>query len=92
MINFERNWAKVRFIAMKKNRKTGTENGEESDLQNEISFLATDNGSLEQGSEDGLMQEDTELTKVGGSFADEPVIDSNDKWFAEVLAVLKGFN
>ncbi|GKE60055.1 hypothetical protein Tco_1510422, partial [Tanacetum coccineum] len=46
--------------------KTGTENGEESDLQNEISFLATDNGSLEQGSEDGLMQEDTELTKVDG--------------------------
>ncbi|GKB38568.1 hypothetical protein Tco_0883510, partial [Tanacetum coccineum] len=34
---------------------------------------------LEQGSEDGLMQDDTELTKVGGSSADEPVIDSNDK-------------
>ncbi|PWA96462.1 JmjC domain-containing protein [Artemisia annua] len=58
--------------------KSGTEKGEESDLQNEISFVATDNGSLEQGSEDGLMQEDTELTKDGGSSADEPVIDSND--------------
>ncbi|GJR52180.1 hypothetical protein Tco_1402701 [Tanacetum coccineum] len=57
----------------------GTEIGEESDLQNEISLVATDNGSLEQGSEDGLMQDDTELTKVGGSSADEHVIDSNDK-------------
>ncbi|GJZ99283.1 putative reverse transcriptase domain-containing protein [Tanacetum coccineum] len=57
----------------------GTEIGEESDLQNKISLVATDNGSLEQGSEDGLMQDDTELTKVGGSSADEPVIDSNDK-------------
>ncbi|GJT09162.1 hypothetical protein Tco_0843624 [Tanacetum coccineum] len=37
-------------------------------------FVANDNGSLEQGSEDGLMQDDTKLTKVGGSSADEPVL------------------
>ncbi|GJV86402.1 hypothetical protein Tco_1530340 [Tanacetum coccineum] len=34
---------------------------------------------LRLGSEDGLMQDDTELTKVGGSSADEHVIDLNDK-------------
>ncbi|GKD48005.1 hypothetical protein Tco_1276981 [Tanacetum coccineum] len=34
---------------------------------------------MKGGSEDGLMQDDTKLTKVGGSSADEPVIDSNDK-------------
>ncbi|GKG19845.1 hypothetical protein Tco_0376944, partial [Tanacetum coccineum] len=41
---------------------------------NEFSFVVTDNASLEHDSVDGLMQEDTELTKVGGSSADEPAI------------------
>ncbi|GJR81864.1 hypothetical protein Tco_0152649 [Tanacetum coccineum] len=62
--------------------KSGTDNGEQSDLHNEISFVVIDNASLEHDSEDGLMQEDTKLTKVGGSSADEPVIDSNDMDFS----------
>nr|GEV39422.1 hypothetical protein [Tanacetum cinerariifolium] len=44
------------------------------------SYVATlERMKLRLGSEDGLMQDDTELTKVGGSSTDEPVIDSNDK-------------
>ncbi|GJR53146.1 hypothetical protein Tco_1403667 [Tanacetum coccineum] len=72
--------------------KSRTDNGEQSDLQNEFSFVVTDNTSLEHDSVDGLMQEDTELAKVGGSSADEPAIDSNDMDFKkEKVEVLCSF-
>nr|GEV91863.1 hypothetical protein [Tanacetum cinerariifolium] len=41
--------------------------------------------NMELTMRDCLMQEDTELTKVGRSSADEPVIDSNDMDFRKGL-------
>ncbi|KAK9061268.1 hypothetical protein SSX86_018448 [Deinandra increscens subsp. villosa] len=51
---------------------------EETSMQNENSVVVTENNCVEQSNdEDGLMQEEPELTKMSGSSADERLTDSN---------------
>ncbi|KAI3793456.1 hypothetical protein L1987_36075 [Smallanthus sonchifolius] len=52
---------------------------EETSVQNENSFVVIEDDTVEQGNDDnGLMQNESELTKMGRSSTDEHVTDSND--------------